>query len=195
MAIRNPGAPWATEIRNPNIVLAGFMGTGKTTVGRLLARRLGRPFVDTDALIEEGAGMTVAAIFAGEGEAAFRRLESEVCRRVASSGGQVVALGGGALLDGGNRATLESAGVLVLLTCRPDTLVERLTESARRGERPLLRDDVEDTIGRLLEAREPVYSTVRLRVDTTERTPEEVAEEVLNLYRHEIEPAMREVGR
>ena len=171
----------------PNLVLAGFMGTGKTTVGKILAGQLGRPFLDTDALVEVATGMTVAEIFARYGEEAFRAREHEACKEVAGRQGLVVALGGGALLDPANRAAIESSGVLVLLTCEHLALAARLRESARRRERPLLSGDLEGTIDRLLKKREPVYSTVRLRVDTTRATPHEVAEQVLGLYRESIE--------
>ncbi len=169
-----------------NLVLAGFMGTGKTTVGRLLAARLGRPFVDTDDLVEESAGMSISEIFALHGEAAFRAQEQWACREVAAGRGLVVAVGGGALLDPANRAALESSGVLVLLKCERHTLAARLGESARRGERPMLTGDLESTIARLLEQREPVYSAVGVRVDTTRATPDEVAEQVLGLYRDAV---------
>jgi shikimate kinase len=175
----------------PNLVLAGFMGTGKTTVGQLLAASLGRPFVDTDALVEAAAGMTIAEIFARQGEAAFRAHEREACREVAGRRGLVVAIGGGALLDPANRAALEGSGVLVLLTCERQTLAARLRESARRGERPLLAGDLERTIERLLEQREPVYSAVRLQVDTTRATPQQVAEQVLGHYRDAIASPVR----
>ena len=176
----------------PNLVLAGFMGTGKSTVGQLLAHTLGMPFLDTDRVIEKEANLTVAQIFAGHGEATFRAWERDVCHKVVSTSGQVVALGGGALLDPGNRASVERAGVIVLLRCHPDVLVQRLTESAKRGERPLLLADIRETISRLLTEREPVYSAIQQQVDTTELTPEEVAGRVLALYEHAIEHSLQE---
>lgn len=165
-----------------NLILAGFMGTGKSTIGPIAARTLRRAFVDTDQLIEQQVGQHVSEIFARHGERTFRALEREVCRRVAGSVAQVVAIGGGALLDPGNRTALEATGVVVLLTCRPDVLVERLRESARRGERPLLAGDVEAMIARLLKEREPVYSSIRLKVDTTGIELNEIAEKVVALY-------------
>lgn len=171
------------QARRPNLILAGFMGTGKSTVGPILARIMDRTFMDTDSLIEQEAGLPVSEIFASRGEAAFRALEAAACRLVGESAGLVVAVGGGALLDARNRAALEATGVLVLLSCQAPALVQRLRESAERGERPLLAGDIGETVGRLLKEREPVYSSVRLRVDTTGRTPEQVAEAVLALYR------------
>lgn len=168
-----------------NIVLAGFMGTGKSTVGRLVAARLGRPFVDTDQLVEAEAGMPIKKIFEVRGEAEFRILERIACLRVSTLRGHVVAVGGGALLDPANRAALEAGGVLVLLTCEADRLAERLEESALRGERPLLSGDFRERIAHLLDARRPVYDSVRLKVDTTHLNPEQVAREVITLYEAE----------
>ncbi|HWP34554.1 MAG TPA: shikimate kinase, partial [Thermodesulfobacteriota bacterium] len=91
-----------------NLVLVGLMGAGKSAVGRALAARLGRPFVDTDALVEARAGRPIPAIFAAGGEAAFRALEREVVAEVASRGGQVIATGGGAVVDPASRAALRA---------------------------------------------------------------------------------------
>ncbi len=166
----------------PNLVLAGFMGTGKTTIGALLAGRLGRPFIDTDGLVEQEAGMTISDIFATQGEPAFRALERQACKKAASYAGLVIGTGGGALLDSENRHALEQSGIIVLLTCGCDALVNRLRESAVRGERPLLGSDRPARVAELLNAREPVYSSIPLRVDTTRLAPAEVANEVLALY-------------
>jgi shikimate kinase len=173
--------------RTPNLVLAGFMGTGKSTVGPLLARRLGWPFVDTDALVEQTAGMTVREIFATHGEPAFRALERQALHDAANMERVVMSVGGGALLDPRNRATLQATGVTVLLNCRRDALVRRLEESMLRGERPLLGDDLPGSIETLLKVREPIYALVRLRVDTTHLAPDEVAERVLALYQQAIQ--------
>ena len=179
----------------PNLVLAGFMGTGKSTVGPILARMLDRTFVDTDRVIEQDAHLTVSEVFARHGEAAFRALECDVCTQVAESAGLVVAVGGGALLDQRNRAALEATGVLVMLTCRTESLVQRLRESGERGERPLLGGDIGETVSRLLEERAPVYTSVALQVDTTNRTPENVAEAVLALYSDAVQARHRVIHR
>lgn len=175
----------------PNLILAGFMGTGKSTVGATLAQMMHRTFADTDVLIEHEAGMTVSEIFTVHGEAAFRVFERNACRQVAENSGQVVAIGGGALLDRHSRAILEASGVLVLLSCRADILVQRLAESAARGERPLLKGEIHETVSRLLEERHPVYSSVGLQVDTTCRTSEQVAKAVLVLYRRAVRVAVK----
>lgn len=174
------------EENRPNLVLCGFMGAGKSTVGRIAAERLGMRFVDSDACIEAEAGMSVSEIFRVLGEAAFREMEHEICVRLAGQRGQVVATGGGALVNEDSRAALEKTGVLVLLSCDEDVLVRRLRESARLGERPLLRDDLEETVRRILEEREGVYGRVANKVDTTGLTPEEAAEEVVRVYAREV---------
>jgi shikimate kinase len=171
---------------SPNLVLAGFMGTGKSTVGPLLASTLRRPFVDTDVLVERTAGMAISEIFASRGEPAFRALERQAVREAAALEQVVLSIGGGALLDPENTRALEAAGVIVLLTCERDTLLGRLEESARRKERPMLGDDLHGNVDALLRAREPAYSRVRLKVDTTHLAPHEVVDRVLALYRQAI---------
>ncbi|HEX8598820.1 MAG TPA: shikimate kinase [Chloroflexia bacterium] len=166
----------------PNLVLAGFMGTGKSTVGNLLAARLQRPLVDTDALIIQRAGMPISEIFAQYGEPYFRDIERQVCVEVATTRDAVVATGGGALLDHTTRAAFQAEGIVVLLTCERKALVDRLEESARRGTRPLLGDDFATQIDRLIAARGPVYGSLPRQVDTTNLDPAEVAEQVLALY-------------
>jgi shikimate kinase len=165
----------------PNIVLGGFMGTGKSTVGRLLDSHLRRPFVDTDDLAKRRSGMSIRQMFALHGEPYFRGVERQVCQEVAGARGLVVATGGGALLDPASRAAFEAGGLIVLLTCERNALVARLEESARLGTRPLLGDDFATQVDRMLATREPVYSSFPLQVDTTNLGPKEVAERVLAL--------------
>ena len=162
-----------------NIVLIGLMGVGKTTVGRLLAHVLDRPFVDTDAVVEQEAGTSVAQIFATAGERRFRALEAAAVRKVAALRGQVVAVGGGAVLDPANVTQLRSTGDLVLLDGDPITLSQRVGDAASR---PLLSGEA-DTAARLATlraTRAAAYSAAAAHVvDTTDRQPEEVAETVL----------------
>ncbi len=171
-----------TTEHKPNLVLSGFMGTGKSTVGRILAQRLNMQFADTDTHIEAEAGMTVSEIFRVHGEPTFRQMEHDICQRLASRQNHVIATGGGALLNPSSRAALERTGVLILLTCDQQILLHRLQESARRGERPLLRHDLEAAIATILQQREPIYSTINLTVDTTHVTPEQAADAALELY-------------
>lgn len=158
------------------VVLMGFMGTGKSEVGRRLAQRLGRSFVDTDQTIEERAGKRVAAIFADDGEAAFRRFEREAVAEAASRSGVVISVGGGAVLDPENVRQLQDAGVLVHLTARPEVIVRRVGDAASR---PLLRDDPRAAITRLLAERGPAYvAAADVTIDTSERTADQVVEEI-----------------
>jgi shikimate kinase len=165
--------------RARNIVLTGFMGTGKTDAGLILAGRLGWTFLDTDVLVEERAGRAIADIFSEDGEAAFRRLERAACLEVAARREHVIATGGGTLLDSNNRAVLLMDNLLVCLTCDPEEIARRLTGDQTR---PLLAGDPVERIRELLVARKPVYDALPHHVDTTRRTPEEVADEVLKLY-------------
>ncbi|MDQ6693665.1 MAG: shikimate kinase [Chloroflexota bacterium] len=176
----------------PNLVLAGFMGTGKSTVGSIIASRPGWDFVDTDALIEQMAGMPIKDIFASLGEDHFRSVERQACLQAANLRGTVVATGGGALLDEESRRALERTGVVVLLTCDRETLAARLEESALRGERPLLGEDFTKRIDLLLLVRQALYNSIALAVDTSRCTPQEAATRVLDLYTQAVKE--RRVG-
>ena len=149
-----------------NIYLTGFMGTGKSAVGRELARRLKRPFVDLDAAIERATGSKVAEVFARRGEAAFRRMERTALAKAAEKSGAVIALGGGALLDPRNRRAVARTGILIRLTCSRRELVRRLRPS--RAERPLLAGGSLDVkVARLIAARRHAYGAARMTVSTT----------------------------
>jgi len=162
------------------VVLVGMMGTGKTTVGRLLAERLRVPFLDSDAQVEATAGRTVADLWAERGERGFRRLESEALVRALDEGqdsGAVVAAAGGVVLDEGNRRLLRERGWVVWLRARPETLVARVGDGSGR---PLLGDDPAGVIHELAEARRHLYADVAsVVVDTDERSPEDVVDRVL----------------
>ncbi len=163
-----------------NLILTGFMGTGKTTVGRLVAERLGFEFVDTDALIEEANG-PIPEIFAERGEAAFRAIEREVATELAARSGLVIATGGGLLLDEANATALGTTGVVCCLVADPDEIHRRVTAEGSPTDRPLLAGvDPLARIAELLAERAPGYGRFR-QVDTTGRTPEEVADEVASL--------------
>ncbi len=161
-----------------NIALWGFMGTGKSTAGRLVAARLGLAFVDTDAVIEARAGRTIADIFAQEGEPAFRALEAAVCQEVAAGREQVIAAGGGALLDPAVFDALAASSLLVNLTCDLDEILRRVGDDPARplfaGERARL--------ARLLADRAAHYARVSHQIDTTHLAPHDVAEEIIRLW-------------
>ncbi len=177
-----PGHPEKGNADEPrNLVITGFMGTGKTRVGQAVSRILGRPFLDMDAEIEARVGKSIPRLFAEEGEAAFRRSESALCRELAERQGLVVATGGGALVDAANRAAMMASGTVVCLTAEPGELLRRLREHGPT-ERPLL--DVADPgaeARRLLAARRGAYAAIPWQVDTTGRSVAEVAAEVADL--------------
>lgn len=161
-----------------NIVLTGFMGTGKSTVGRLVADRLGRRFVDTDALIESRHG-PIPELFAEHGEDRFRELEREVAAELATQSGLVVSTGGRTMLDPANEAALGSTGVVVCLSASVEALVHRLRDGAEH--RPLLRDrEPAERIAELLAERAAGYGRFP-QVLTDGRTPDQVADAVIAL--------------
>lgn len=142
------------------------MGTGKSAVGRALARRLKRPFVDLDAAIEKSAGRSVAEVFARRGEESFRALERRALAAASKKKGVVVALGGGALLDARNRKLVDRTGVLVRLTCSRRELVRRLRP--QRAVRPLLAGGSLDArVAALIAKRRGAYGKARIMISTT----------------------------
>jgi len=157
-----------------NVVLFGFMGVGKTTVGKLLAPRLGYRFVDSDSEAEKEAGMRVSEIFTQMGEPAFRALERGVIRRLSHGDGQVIALGGGAVLDPGNVEELRAKGRMILLTASPEEINIR---TRRDSGRPLLagRDRLTRIRGLLEERRERYLAAADMVVDTNGVPPIRVA--------------------
>lgn len=143
-----------------NLYLIGYRCTGKTSVGKCLARRLGRTFVDTDAMVAEAAGIPIAEIVARQGWAAFRDQEAAVLADVSAGSGQVVATGGGAVLHPENRRLMRHTGLAVWLTARLATIMDRLQRDATSADqRPsLTADDVEVEIRHTLEERLPLYA-------------------------------------
>jgi shikimate kinase len=147
---------------NRNIVLTGFMGTGKTTTGEILAARLQRRFVDMDAELTRHFGKPIAAVFAEDGEEAFRAAEALLCEQLAQQQNLVIATGGGAFVDPSTRAQILDRGIAVWIDCDIDTLVER---TARRGNRPLLKNgNPREILTRLAAERAPFYGEAHIRV-------------------------------
>lgn len=162
-----------------HIILIGFMGAGKTTIGQTLARRLNRPLFDTDQLIEEQAGMSVSQIFEKYGEEEFRRLETETIRSmIFVEEDWVLSVGGGLPLREENRRLLKQAGTVVYLRVRSGTVLERLKGDTTR---PLLQGgDVKAKVEKLLSYRSPIYEeAAHVTVDVDGKPPDEIGEEIL----------------
>lgn len=165
-----------------NIIIVGFMGTGKSTVSRILSERLGWESVDTDEEIERMAGKPIRTIFSEDGESAFRDWESKVLEQVLGKGKQAVATGGGAVLRESNRRIMLESGWVVALTADKDTLIRRVTSAAAAGTRPLLEGDAEERVASLLESRRHAYDFAHETVDTSERSPSEVADLLIQRF-------------
>lgn len=164
-------------MKNKTIILVGFMGTGKSTVGRLVADRLGWPFTDSDRFIEQEQGMPIPSIFRERGEAAFRALETDALKRLIGQGGRVIATGGGAVLAEDNRKVMLAGGLVVALKASPDTIISRVGGGV---DRPLLAGNVRDNVMRLYEQRKTAYDFADLIVQTDGLTADEVAEHILD---------------
>jgi shikimate kinase len=164
-----------------NIVLVGFMGSGKTTVGKLLSEKTGMPLVDMDTLIEERAGKTINEIFADEGEAHFRSLERSLVQELSAREGLVISTGGGIVLNPGNIADFERTGLVVCLLVDAETVLDRVRHDSSR---PLLAGDKAARITELLESRRERYEAVTHRINTSGRpSPIPTADEIIDLYR------------
>ena len=164
---------------NRHIFLIGFMGTGKSTVARELARLSGTDVCEMDEQIEADNGMSIKEIFSRYGESLFRELETEMCRRFAELPPAVVSCGGGVAMRPENVALLKASGIVVLLKAAPETVYERVKDS---DTRPLLNGQMRvDAIRDLMEQRRAAYeSACDLAVDTDRKTPEEIAREILS---------------
>jgi shikimate kinase len=180
----------------PALFLVGYRCTGKTTVARLVAGRLGWPWLDADAVLEERAGCSVRAVLAEEGEAGFRRREAEVLEELSRRGRHVIATGGGVVLREDNRARLRAGGTVVWLTADADTIWKRLLADAMTAERrPALTVGGLEEVRQLLRAREALYrETAHHAVETAGHTPEEVAELVLAAVGHRPSAVGRDPG-
>jgi shikimate kinase len=160
-----------------NIALTGFMGTGKTTVGKLLAAKLGWEFIDVDAVVEKDAGISISEIFARFGEPDFRDRETRTIRRLSVLDNKVFSCGGGAVLRAENLDAFEKNSVVVCLTAAPEVIYDRLKHTASR---PLLKcADPLQTIKDLLSARESFYRRCSFSVNTDLSAPDAIVEEIL----------------
>ncbi len=160
-----------------NLVLVGFMGVGKSAVGRELARRMHRTLLDMDAEIEHRAGRTIADIFAQQGEPAFRAMERELAREVSGRENLIIACGGGVVLQPDNLADLSRTGLIFCLTATAEAVLDRVS---RAHHRPLLAgEDRDRRVRELMEKRRPLYAAIPLQIDTTQLTPAEAADLIL----------------
>lgn len=166
-----------------NVILVGYRGSGKTSVGRRLAQRFGWSFVDTDDRVEAAAGMSISAIFAQRGESAFRQLESEALAAAARERRQVISVGGGAVISEANRGVLRSAGVCIWLNASPEELHRRMQADPHSAATrpPLTGLGSLDEARHLLDRRRPMYAAVADHVvDTTAKSIEQVVETVMS---------------
>jgi shikimate kinase len=167
-----------SRLGHRSIVLVGMMGVGKSSIGRRLAARLAVPFVDADSEIEKAAGMSIADIFARHGEAYFRSGEARVIARLLESGPQVLASGGGAVMNADTRAAIKAKGISIWLKAEIDVLMRRIAK--RKHERPMLHtDDPAETLRQLLITREPVYAQADLTIQSREGPHEAIVAEIM----------------
>ena len=165
-----------------NIYLVGYRCTGKSSVGRRLASSLGRAFADTDSLVVEQAGKEIAAIVETDGWAYFRRLEKACLLAVAAKHRQVVATGGGIVLDAHNVQTMKASGIIVWLTAAPDIIRQRMrTDIQSEHQRPALTNrSATDEIERVMEERRPLYQTAsNIAIDTDRASPQALVQDLL----------------
>ena len=161
-----------------NIALYGFMAVGKTTIGQRLAERFGYSFVDMDDEIVKYSGKEISVIFRDSGEETFRRIEKTIVKKLSTGDKQVIACGGGAVLDDENVRNLRRNSTLVLLTADPDEILKRVEKD---DTRPLLNvTDRNHRVNTLLASRLPTYEKIAdIKIDTTNKTPQQVVEEVV----------------
>ena len=174
--------PRVSNVRRiQNLALIGFMGGGKSAVGRIVAEQLRFTFLDTDELIETITGKSVAEIFAQQGEAAFRQCEAKVVEELTTRSKIVIATGGGLPINPANLASLRTHALVVCLWASPERIFERVRS---QNHRPLLHDaDPLAKIRRLLAAREPFYRQADVLVNTELRSAREVAQQVIYQFR------------
>lgn len=168
-----------TEQKN-NLILIGMMGTGKTTAGALAAQALGYTLVDLDAEIVRLEGRSIPELFAEQGEVYFRRAESKALEAVLRGEGQVVATGGGAVLDPANVRLMRQGGLVAALTATFSEIVSRVAGDTNR---PLLAGNAEERVRTIMEARKDAYRFADVTVDTTGLTAEQVAEQLVHVVR------------
>ncbi|MBM4152411.1 MAG: shikimate kinase [Kiritimatiellaceae bacterium] len=166
-------------MKKQNIILIGFMGTGKTATGRVLATRTGMPWIDMDERIEQRQQKTISEIFAQNGEPAFRAMERELVQELSQLTGYIISTGGGVVLNPDNISDFEKTGLVVCLTASPETILQRLETDTSR---PLLSGDRKNQSVTLLEKRKPLYNAIPHQINSDRLNPEERADAILTLY-------------
>jgi shikimate kinase len=159
-----------------NVILVGFMGTGKSTVGKLLAGRLGWSFADMDEYIEKEQKTAIRDLFRVHGEPYFRALESKVLSKLVEKKKKVVATGGGAVLAEENRECMLQNGLVIALTADPDCIIRRVS---RDQNRPLLEGNLQERVHTLLEQRKHVYEFAHLTIDTTDLSTVQIVDQII----------------
>ncbi len=164
-----------------NIIITGFMGTGKSVVAKELARKLKMEFTDMDRIIEERLGMSIADVFAGNGEKYFREQENKLIKELSQKENTVIATGGGTLLSSDNARILGQKGQIICLYADSQTIYNRVN---KKNNRPLLkRENVLSEINRLLEERKEAYNNFTIKIDTTNLNVQEVADKIITLLK------------
>lgn len=164
-----------------NCYIAGFMGTGKTTVGKIIAERLKKPFVETDEEIVRSQKASIADIFSKHGEAYFRKLEKEILLTISSGAGQIISCGGGLMCAKENLALMKSTGMIFTLDAKPENIYQRLKNDTTR---PLLRvDDPLAEIQKLLRLRDHYYLQADHCISTEFKQPIEIACEIIAIMK------------
>jgi shikimate kinase len=160
-----------------NLILTGFMGTGKTEVGRELTRLLTMRLIDIDTEIEKSVKMSINQIFKQFGEQKFREIETEMIEKVSCEKNVIISTGGGAVLKQENVDALKKTGIVICLMAAPGTILRRTSESS---ERPLLQVEKPfEKINELLNFRKPFYEKADMMIDTEDKTPLQIAEEII----------------
>jgi len=166
-----------------NIIITGFMGTGKSVIAKELARKLKMKFIDMDRIIEEGQGMSIADIFSRYGENYFRQQENKLVKELSQKENMIIATGGGTLLSSDNARILGQRGQIICLYADSRTIYYRVK---KRNNRPLLKgENVLSEIDRLLEKRKKIYDNIKLKIDTTNLNIQEVTDKIIALLKSE----------
>ena len=180
--IGRPTTAKEPTMKQENIVLVGFMGTGKTSVANQLARLSAMPLLDMDTMIEARAGKPITRIFAEEGEPAFRKIEHALAAELATPSGSIISTGGGIVLNQDNIRLLSEGGLVVCLQASIDEILRRVQHDTTR---PLLQGlDRRAKVAALLDARAHLYRTIPYQIHTDGRTIADIADEIITAYQH-----------